>query len=155
MIMINSLPLHHLKTLLAVLTIMLLPSELDAQNIHYSYDAAGNRIKREIVLAPEDSLTRQSEVKKAMTANYSDMLSGRTIRIYPNPTDGILKVDMAGCTDAEQCHVKLFNMSGQQLFFTDSPSSIETINLISQPKGIYLLSIIINGEESTWRIIKK
>lgn len=153
--MIYLLPLHHLKTLIIVCVSMLIPSELKAQTIHYSYDAAGNRIKREIVLAPEDSLTRQSEVKKAMTANYSDMLSGRNLRIYPNPTEGILKVDFSGCTDAEQCHVKLFNMSGQQLFFTDSPSSIETINLISQPKGIYLLSIIINGEESTWRIIKK
>ena len=153
--MINSLPLHHLKTLLAVLTIMLLPSELDAQNIHYSYDAAGNRIRREIVLAPEDSLTRQSQVKKAMTSSCSDMLSGKTIRIYPNPTDGILKVDMAGCNDVEQCQVRLFNMSGQQLFNTDAPSSIVTVNLTTQPKGVYLLSIMINGEESTWRIIKK
>lgn len=51
-----------------------------SQSLSFSYDNAGNRVKREITMAAK------ALPKKSDTTYYSEMLSEKYIRIYPNPT---------------------------------------------------------------------
>lgn len=62
-----------------------------AQNVKYTYDNAGNRVKREIVMD-----TKALQQEEGAMEHYSDILSERTIRIYPNPTSGRLKIEIGG-----------------------------------------------------------
>jgi hypothetical protein len=64
-----------------------------AQRIEYAYDEAGNRIsrKKEIVL------TKSAESPATI---FTQELAKRTIKIYPNPTEGHLKVEIS---DFDQC----------------------------------------------------
>ena len=141
-----------MKPLFLFFLLTLISGQASAQSVHYSYDAAGNRIKREIVLTRSESEPRHA-LKKSMASHYSETLSGKTLRIYPNPTHGMLKVELSGLTDSDRCQMRLLNNSGQQLFISEGPSA--TINISSQPNGVYLLHVILNDEKSIWKILKK
>lgn len=141
--------MKHLASLL-FLMIFSFGMSSSGQSIKYAYDAAGNRIKREIVLQ-----TRTNSKNEAKKESYSEMLSQREIRIYPNPTDGQLKVEISNLDQSDECNLSIFNANGQNVQSVKSKSSIAEFDISNQPKGIYILVILINGEKSTWKIIKK
>lgn len=120
-----------------------------AQNVSFSYDNAGNRIKREIILQ------RKFVTEKTTNEYYSEMLSEKIIRIYPNPTDGMLKVKITGLENREQCVFKIFNSLGQLIISKQAASSTTDIDISGKPNGTYILQISLNGEKSAWKIIKQ
>ena len=116
--------------------------------ISYSYDLAGNRVKREIVmssLAPRNT----------KATGFTEVLAKKNIRIYPNPTKGHLKVEVMGYESADNCLLQLFNATGAQLINRKTTSAYTEINISNQPNGIYFLQITLNGENTKWKIIKK
>lgn len=116
--------------------------------ISYSYDLAGNRVKREIVmssLAPRNT----------KATGFTEVLAKKNIRIYPNPTKGHLKVEVMGYESADNCLLQLFNATGTQLINRKTTSAYTEINISNQPNGIYFLQITLNGENTKWKIIKK
>lgn len=144
-----------LKTYTTFLLLAISPFVAKAQNtVGYTYDAAGNRIKRLIVLTmqqtPQDS-TQQEQVKRS----YNDRISKTHVRIYPNPTQGALKVEVLGLEGTDNCLLRIFNANGQQITSTRTTSAVSTLDLSSQPNGVYFLRISIGDNESTWKIIKK
>lgn len=96
-------------TLLGILLSTIFCSSF-GQNVSYAYDEAGNRVKREIVLQ-----TRAAE--ESTNESYSEMLNDRDIRIYPNPTEGQLTVEITG---DGACRFDIYNISGQQVLTTNS-----------------------------------
>ena len=83
------------------------------------------------------------------------MIAKQEIRIYPNPTDGILKVEIPGYTDETKVEFRLTDMSGTLIIAVKAVSGYQTIDLSRQATGIYLLQIVVNGESEVWRIIKQ
>lgn len=143
------------KSRLFLLSLAFLPFVSMAQvRIGYSYDAAGNRIKREIVMqTPNAKAGRQSFGSDAPA--FSDMLCKHAVRIYPNPTDGILKVCFSGLGKTDKCSLGIYTAKGERVMAIEAASDNTEVNISSQPTGIYLLRITINNSSSTWKIIKK
>lgn len=74
----------------------LLPVVSSAQDrIGYSYDASGNRIKREIVMQVPKAMAKQQNFSSD-NQSFSDMLHDHSIKIYPNPTKGALRICISG-----------------------------------------------------------
>ena len=139
-----------MKETLIISLMLALSYHVSAQDrVGYTYDAAGNRIKKEIVLNSQQAIRRQ------MADAVSETLSEKTIRIYPNPTKGRLKVDITGYEHSDKCTLLIVNMAGQQVLSSNASSASTELNLSSQPNGLYILRIKLNDEESTWKIIKK
>lgn len=116
--------------------------------ISYSYDLAGNRVKREIVmssLAPKNSLV----------TGFTEVLAKKNIRIYPNPTKGHLRVEVVGYDSTDKCLLQVFNATGALIINKKATLPFTEINITNQPNGIYLLQITLNGENTKWKIIKK
>lgn len=118
----------------------------------YTYDASGNRTERVIDLtksaeiAASSSSTNEEQLFEAELANLD-------IRIYPNPTKGLLKVEIPDIGDIKPTLV-IYNLQGKQLVNKTVSNQISTINLSDQPPGMYIMKIV-NGEESLdWKIIK-
>ena len=76
------------------------------------------------------------------------------IKMYPNPTDGILKIDAQ-----QNVSVLLFDLLGKQLLNTSLTTGLNTIDIASFDTGVYFVRIAIENKtvqaNKTYRIIKK
>lgn len=77
-----------------------------AQNISFAYDNSGNRISRTIVLQ-----TRSANCDDKETM-YEDMIKERSIKIYPNPTSGLLRIELKGLGYEDPCKITLYSANG-------------------------------------------
>ena len=127
--------------------LFLLPLFVSSQTIvNYTYDAMGNRIKREIVMSRSIKNTDNS---------LTETLLEKSISIYPNPTEGLLKINISGWETTDKCNFKVYSLKGSLIQEITVVSSITEINLGNEPDGIYLLNIELNESKSSWKIIKK
>jgi hypothetical protein len=118
--------------------------------INYSYDASGNRVYAEHVIN-----LRQAEMDS--TGKVKPMLHELTshrITIYPNPTDGNFSIEIGTPETIEQASITIYSMSGTIIYREDEPDAVNEIDITSSPDGMYMLIIRIDGETSTWKIIK-
>ena len=121
---------------------------LFAQEIAYQYDDAGNRTARIITLFGS---LRSSE----MPAPIDEVIAEQSIKIYPNPTEGMLAVEIINYSDEMSIDFLLLNLSGSVIEQRSTSTAYSTFNISDHPNGVYLLRITINGESKTWKIIKK
>ena len=120
--------------------------------ISYGYDSAGNRISRIIVIS---GLRAAEENQEEALKVYSEVLQNLEIRIYPNPTEGMLYIEMSGLPEDKGVQFSLYNLSGKLLINKNSSLGNETFDLTGQPQGTYILRIIAGENKSEWKIIKK
>ena len=141
------------------------------QTVSYEYDAAGNRILRSkiITMKSSSSSTEGSKTKSAIAdpnANtdvvasseiqkYEDLLGERKVTIYPNPTQGLLRVDFHGYGDMKAARLLLFDMHGKLLRQMNKVDPSNTLDLSQYPAGMYILQMIEGNAKSEWKIVKE
>ena len=146
-----------MKRSFLIATVFLSVWHLSAQDaVSFAYDEAGNRISRTIVFNTSSSALRNTEEEEEEeTAAVSEVVADFTIRIYPNPTEGLLRVSIEGMPENETAQLALYQTSGTLIRMLQDVSSSAEIDLGGQPAGIYLLRIQIGAKRSEWKIIKK
>lgn len=139
-----------MKTLLIVFLFIVSLVSIQAQNkISYAYDASGNRTERIIILATKSA---EAETKTF----FAEELAERTIKIYPNPTDGFLKVEIGNSEGIKNCTITISAMNtGKQVKKVKASQPITDIDISNQPFGVYIMLIDIDGEYTSWKIIKR
>lgn len=86
------------------------------------------------------------------TLSITELFNGN-VKIFPNPTNGNLTIDLGA--DANDYKVTLKNSFGQIISFTEQPlNNIIHLN-IDEPSGIYILEIVYNDAVYTKKIIKQ
>lgn len=129
---------------------------LSQSMISFSYDAAGNRISRTIVFNTSQANAPAAPAEdEEITEVHSEMLSEMILSIYPNPTEGILKIDIQNMPAGVKADISLYNSSGNLIVLEQGIDFSTTIDITSHPSGIYILKIIIGDEHTEWKIIKK
>ena len=71
------------------------------------------------------------------------------VRVYPNPVHEKLFIDTPG-----ESEIRIFNLIGKVLISITKKERKIIINLQEFPFGIYILSINMNGNYKTWKILK-
>lgn len=139
-----------MKTLLIVFLFFASLVSIKAQNnISYAYDASGNRTERIIILA-----TKSAEAK--IETFFTEELAEKTIKIYPNPTEGFLKVEIGNNVGIKNCTITINAMNtGKQVKKVKATFPITDINISDQPFGVYIMLINIDGAYTSWKIMKK
>jgi hypothetical protein len=84
-----------------------------------------------------------------------DMLENRKIIIYPNPTQGLLKIEIRENIDIEQITVHVFDLLGKQTYSQKMTANPLLLDLSGQPNGTYILRITEGEQVSVWKIIKQ
>lgn len=141
------------KLLLAFIFINFTIASLKGQSqITYAYDAAGNRVERIIVLFTKSIRDTQKEPPSLF---FEESLSERKIRFYPNPVKTILTVEVGALTEKFSGELMLFDQQGKLLVHQRINSPATAIDLEHYPSGNYVMRILVNGEKSTWKIIKE
>ena len=117
----------------------------------FTYDASGNRLSRIIPLksariANKDTLASQQKT-------FDDLIGNRPVKIYPNPTKGLLKVEIP-FTEELTATIGIFTLQGALVKRQEVNSTFTEIDLNEQPTGMYILRISIGELSSEWKIIK-
>ena len=137
-----------------------LPRLVYAQTVDYGfeYDASGNRTSRWVIQIrsakiPKDSLSLTSPKDKESEV-FREMLDNREVAIYPNPTKGLLTVEIP-LSNNDLSRITLHDIQGRTLMEFKNATTTTQIDLSGQPPAIYLLRIFINNKSMTWKIIKQ
>lgn len=118
--------------------------------IEFTYDASGNRIRKEILLTTTRSVESLEEPEQFM-----DEVANQTIVIYPNPTKGQLMVEIANQNDIISGSLTILSLNGKMILNKAVNQNQINLNISNEPAGTYVLHININGKTSTWKIIKQ
>lgn len=139
--------------LLSVVLSMWAGLDICAQRIKYTYDSAGNRLTRqkEIVVQTRGALS-DDEGEPSM---YEEKLSETKVTIYPNPTKGMLKVNISGVEKFENARISLYDLTGTLLQQWGGISQSNMVDISDRSPGMYIMQIVYNGNTSSWKIIKE
>jgi len=147
-----------MKQFIFLLGMLFLAVSCFSQNrVEFGYDLAGNRVSRTIIMTlsfASQNPQQQEEEEEEEPAIYTDVLAEAQIDIYPNPTEGLLRVDIRNLPEGKKADVVLFNLSGKKIISKQTDFSTE-IDITDQPTGVYILKIIVGEEQTDWKIIKK
>lgn len=133
------------KTLIGLFFLLAFPPTSNAQTpIGYSYDAAGNRVKREIVLS------RNSRRSQRLT----DITEAYILSVSPNPTQGLVHIESQDLHDKE-FEITVYNAAGNQVCKATMSQGSADIDLSQKDNGIYLMTVIAKGIKRSWKIVKK
>jgi VCBS repeat-containing protein len=84
-----------------------------------------------------------------------DLNSVIDLTVYPNPTTGILNIDLKKVIEQE-VKIRIINMNGYQIYSTVSQGQKELeINLENEKSGMYVIHFIIGGMEFTKGVVVK
>ncbi|MDR1343174.1 MAG: T9SS type A sorting domain-containing protein [Prevotellaceae bacterium] len=165
------LPHRQRRALLpACLSLLLGLSAHAAQRVQYSYDAAGNRVLRKTVAQafPEVETETETETETKVhnmaaqntaatqPAQLDAAIQEQKITVYPNPTHGLLVVDIADSEQLTEVQVLLYSLSGALVRQWRAASGSNTLDIGEQPPGIYIVCVVQGkGQATSWRIVKE
>jgi hypothetical protein len=141
--------------LIAILLLLLcaLIAEAQPSSITFTYDAAGNRIQREIWFKIKSSETNVDST--IAIRPFTDYLDEMKITIYPNPTQGRLSVEISNMPKDKTGEITLHNMEGKRLQYLRSLETVNRFDLSTYPMGVYIFRITVGKKVSEWKIIKQ
>ena len=128
---------------------------LNANTIQYGYDAAGNRISRTIIMDQSQNAKKTEPEQEPENHPAIDVSLGNTIKIYPNPTQGKLKIEISDFQEEQKASYILFSSGGKTVINNTSFNGAEELDLSSYPSETYILRLIVDGKNSEWKIIKQ
>jgi len=114
----------------------------------------------EKTFTPENDGSYQVEITKKFCVEFSEcidfVLSSTNeinfdINISPNPTTGLININVAG--NSEDIQVSVFDFSGRKMTYPRNLNSNKSIDLSQMPKGIYLLKLENNTGSSYKKIV--
>lgn len=73
------------------------------------------------------------------------------VNLFPNPITNELTIQADSSID----YINVYNVLGQQVYSLDPNINTTTIDTSTFNQGLYLVTITINGSESTYRIVKQ
>jgi hypothetical protein len=124
--------------------------------VTYDYDAAGNRLSGLSSQLRMAAITDQKTEDEIDTEEvYFDKIDLSNIRIYPNPTKGILKIEITRMSEENPINIQLYDMSGRMLINEQNAAPFTDLNISGQPDGTYILTIFTDNRTTHWKIIKE
>lgn len=144
-----------------------LPELYSPVKLVFAYDNSGNRISRNYTITLKsgkfihepDSLNTLAEYNSQdskpdnESQEYSDL--DQKIKIFPNPTKGILKIEISGFDPSQQVEILVYNSTGSLIFQKVPAAFTELIDFSMRPNGIYIMRIKIGDKISEWKIIRE
>lgn len=143
-----------------------IPLIFGTPKVIYSYDNQGNRVERKVVaeLQKKDETLEHTLVSDStiltkneggfLNTNASEIkLGSHPMRVYPNPTKGIVSVEML--EELENLQIAIFDSKGQAISNIQKTGLMYSIDLSNYPAGYYYLDIKAQGKLGTYSIIKE
>lgn len=119
--------------------------------IAFAYDAAGNRIKRELVITQKNMAPGKTA---GVYENYYDSIGEKSVTLISDGS-GIVQISINVFNENDTGHAYVYSLGGLNVLDREIIGSLTSIDLSSSPKGVYILTVRINENQTTWKITKK
>ena len=127
--------------------------KMQAQRITFAYDAAGNRTARTIVMQPR---VNTLEAPNEEFNPFVEQAENHVITIFPNPTRGMLIIEISSIGNNERFRAILYNQQGRLMQDVESfTGTALNMDLSAYPPGVYILQLRIGDKTKEYRIIKQ
>lgn len=147
------LPLDILKVL-AIALLFSATQSLSAQNkIKYSYDAAGNLVKREVLIEPQKAPENQQRAPEGGTATSFD--GKHKADIHLDKGGDCIVASISGLTTGDKCFIEMFSTQGALVMRYNGSNGDTALDIGWMQTGVYLLKIEINGKFRTWKVTNR
>lgn len=125
---------------------------MKAQTTWYEYDKRGNITRKYVTATPYrvSFEVNPDSISNPHLLEENELL----IRIHPNPTKGLLKIDIENFNYGDHVEMSLYNVEGQTLLKSTIVDSHIDLDISDYIDGIYILVLVRNGKQSSWRIVK-
>ena len=154
-------------TILTTLIFLLFTVFCNAQTIQYDYDNAGNRIARRVIpmkqTAPKVVISEEEEEEAAEEPEeeaenvlaFTEKIGEIQTHIFPNPTKGILKIEISGANNSEEITLTLYSGQGATLVEQKIQQGNNTLDLSTYSTGWYILRLQTGDYRKEYKIIKE
>jgi hypothetical protein len=134
------------------IVLMIMTCYVCAQNkTCYFYDDAGNRTIRTICLKSTMATIDSTRQIQPIIDKAGDL----TIALYPNPTKGLLTIQVTNLPTDAQGEIALCDITGKQLMVQKTIRKSNIIDLSMRPTGVYILRIRAGDKVSEWKVVKE
>ncbi|MCT1526052.1 hypothetical protein [Sphingobacterium hotanense] len=122
------------------------------QRLSYSYDAAGNRTSRTVIVGAQ--AVSGKEDQETTSQVYIDSLDGKELAIRPGSGNTSLAVSVKGIPSSQDGRIYFMDSAGKIL--SEKPMSGETtiVELDELSMGTYTMRIVLNRHSSIWKLVK-
>lgn len=121
----------------------------------YTYDLNGNRLTANIIYLTVSAPSAAPEVVEALEV---DEPSGLTVKIYPNPTRGDLRVEIAGgpseLLEEPKSSIQVWDMQGRLIISVNPLSASNRVDLTPFCNGAYIMHLTVRGVTKSYKILK-
>lgn len=124
---------------------------VQSQTVIYTYDSAGNRISRTIGSAK----SRASFPLDSLDIGHPSEIGFFDIRVHPTKTSDIINIDIPLHNESDEAEIRLYSLLGYELMSVKITEPYSKIDLTHLSAGTYVLSVIINGDITSTKIIKQ
>jgi hypothetical protein len=139
-----------------------LMAQIQTQKIKMSYDAAGNRIKRQFVIETDNTYNpgRTSGGADSTLSNNSkpdssqDLVSETVVNVYPNPINDLVNIDFTKGSENAQAILFIYDSNGRYISEYKIETGINTINLNFLNAGNYQFIVIADRYRQSWQVSK-
>jgi len=139
------------RTLLFPFILLMALTVKAQQQLSYAYDAAGNRVSRTIVLGTRGA----AAANPTDSVYFEELLADKQIKIYPNPVEFQLTIAIEGYETSMQGEFSLYSIAGNMLVRQHITSGLTYVDMSRYTRGTYILNIQLNGQPTSWKIIKQ
>ncbi|MDR1054416.1 MAG: T9SS type A sorting domain-containing protein [Prevotellaceae bacterium] len=153
-----------MRKLILIITILLLGKVCYSQtNFTYIYDAAGNRIKRElktvlmsVAMPVNDTIETALFDNEQGEANAFEDNTGDAFPtiLYPNPTYGQFTLDLPDFKPGERGYIMLYDQMGKIIVHQKYVSASQYFDISNVLPGFYVAHIMVNDKLVIKKIIK-
>jgi len=151
------------KTILSFLLAALLSIACcvaNASDILFEYDDSGNCIVKRKTIVISGMRSMQTNLEAANTLENeetveSDWLGQTEILILPNPTKGMLGIEIRGEEASETLNYTLLSTNGRRIERGVFSSNHHILDMTPYPAGVYILQLKRGREVKEWKIIKE
>jgi len=142
-----------MKNILLLLALLTLNSAFSqTTKAVFSYDNAGNRIKRQIIIQEIEPIEGPQPLLNSQQYNAS------SFNVYPNTTQGIITITSNDkeFLAIENKIVAVYDYSGKLLIEQNYDNENQTVDLSNLSKGVYLVKISASGElKGEWNVVRE
>lgn len=141
--------------LLIVIFFVLGSSIINAQEIEYAYDNAGNRVLRQIYVMRKKSDNEKSSLPEISA--FEDTLGTYDFTLYPNPTRDVLHISAEEDFLAmKNKKVFVYDLTGKLLIEQEVNDRITKLDFSDFVTGQYIVKMIADKKQiKEWKVIRE